>query len=441
MWRALRDLPAFIGHLEGPRLFAPFLLDKTWPVLWVLAAIYRRTFLRRSRVIVVIGSVGKTTTKRAIDAALGESVAIHAAGHNYGLSLALNVFRSRPSDTYAVFEVGIAGTGRMASYAWLLAPDIVVVTAIASDHNRSLPTLEHTRAEKVKMVRALKPGGLAILNGDDPHVLWMATQTAAQVITYGFGETTAVRASDEQLEWPAGMRFTLHTEGKEREIRTRLLGRHLIYPVLAAAAVSLAEGLPLETTAKRLERLDASRRRLQPIVLASGVTLLSDDFKASWESILAALDTLAAVKAGRRIVVLGDIHEPPGAQRLLYQTIGKRLAQIADFAVLVGSDNHRALIAAAVRSGMDRSRLVYVSSRWQEAVTYLRERLLPNDVVLIKGSESRRLQRITLGLQGITIRCPAKLCRVRIHNCTDCPLRDRGASDLKNFYLAPLVEV
>src|SRR5690606_20899084 len=153
---------------------------------------------RRTRVVAVVGSLGKTTTRRAVHAAL--DCPDRGFSHsNYGASLAANLLRVRPGDRYAVLEAGIMGPGAMEGISRMVRPDIVVVTSSASDHHRSFPTLFDTRAEKVRIVSALPPGGIAFLNGDDPHVRWMATQTVAQVVTFGLGPDNDVRALNVRL--------------------------------------------------------------------------------------------------------------------------------------------------------------------------------------------------------------------------------------------------
>jgi UDP-N-acetylmuramyl pentapeptide synthase len=100
--------------------------------------------------------------------------------------------------------------------------------------------------------------------------------------------------------------------------------------------------------------------RLQPIPLANGTVLVSDELKASAESVSAALETFAGVSAARRIVVLGDIDEPPGDARAVYRELGRQLARAADDVVLVGSHWLKTLRAEAVRSGIPRQSIRYV---------------------------------------------------------------------------------
>jgi UDP-N-acetylmuramoyl-tripeptide--D-alanyl-D-alanine ligase len=102
----------------------------------------------------------------------------------------------------------------------MIRPNVVVVTCIGSEHNRSFKTLEATRKEKSEMVAILPPTGLAVLNGDDPNVMWMRSRTSARIITYGFGKSNDVRAEDVSHDWPRGMRFTLQTADMTRVVRT-----------------------------------------------------------------------------------------------------------------------------------------------------------------------------------------------------------------------------
>jgi UDP-N-acetylmuramoyl-tripeptide--D-alanyl-D-alanine ligase len=142
----------------------------------------------------------------------------------------------------------------------------------------------------------------------------MQCQTRARVITFGFAGSNDVRASDIALDWPRGMRLTLHAKGEMRVLRTSLAGKHMAYPILAAVAVALAEGFTLDEIIPRLEALTPTAGRMEAVPLANGAILLRDDFKSALETFDAALDTLSEIPARRRIVVFGEVSEPPGSQ-------------------------------------------------------------------------------------------------------------------------------
>jgi len=400
----------------------------------VVASIYRRIFLRKTKVIAVVGSVGKTTTKKGLDAVLGEGITPHSI-RNYGVGLALNLLRSRPRHPYSVLEIAIAGPGRMASYAKMILPDVVVVSAIKSDHNRSFPTLEATREEKVKMLRALSAESIAVLNGDDPNVMWMATQTKARIRTFGLNPTHDVFATDIQMNWPHGTTFRLHAANQVRTVQSRVFGIHMVYPILAAFTVALSEGLNLDEAIPRLQPLESPPGRLQKMLLPSGAVLLCDDIKGSQESILAALDTFSAIPAKRHIVVLGDVHEPYGNAGPIYRELGKRVAEVADRAILIGSRSLKMLVTGATRSGMNRSAITRVGTRTDQAIQWLREEVQTGDVVLITGSQSQRLGRIPLALMDWDVRCHVKYCQVRVESCDECPLLSQGPEAFDNYFV------
>jgi len=400
-----------------------------------IAGAYRRLLLRRPRLVVVIGSLGKTTTKAAITTAL-DCPDRGFSYSNYGSSLAENLLRVRPWDRRAVLEVGIAGPGHMAGYARMIRPDIVVVTSIKSDHNRSFPTLLDTRAEKVKMVSSLPESAIVLLNGDDPHVRWMATQTRARVLTFGFDDGNDFRAMEYRTDAAGRTQFEIDLGGVPARITSALHGRHMVYPMLAAAVVAHLEGIDIAAASDRLARFQPQKGRMEIVTTERGITIVNDSQKASIESIYAALDAFAELPARRKIVVLGKIEEPQGSIRHAYRDLGTRLATFADLVVAVSGDQRQALRAAAVRAGMPFEAIRLSGGGIDGVADFLKDRLEGGDAVLIKGASAQKFARIALQLQGHKVSCGAKLCDVKVAHCGLCPLRDAPAALFSNRYIA-----
>jgi UDP-N-acetylmuramoyl-tripeptide--D-alanyl-D-alanine ligase len=288
-----------------------------------------------------------------------------------------------------------------------------------------LGNLGNTRDEKVKILTGLTPKGVAVLNGDDSNVRWMATQTQARIITFGTEEMNEVRASDITLDWPKGTRFRVHVNGETRNMTIKLLGHHMVYPVLAAIAVALAEGFTLDHIIPSLESLSPTPGRLELIGLPNGAFILRDDFKSSLETVDAAFEVLSEIPAMRRIVVLGEISEPPGSQGPIYRDFGERIAKMASRAIIIGG-NFQRYAAGARRGGLPSSSLVNIGRSVRKAVEVLQEDLGPGDVVLIKGRDTQRLDRITLSLMGRTVRCNLSFCNTRVARCEHCPMLEIG---------------
>lgn len=398
---------------------------RCWPLVSVLAWLHRRTLARRTCLIAVVGSYGKTTTTRATLVALG--LPLHRQNlWNAWSDVAAAVLRIRPWHRHAVIEVGIDGVGQMATYAALLRPDVVVVTSIGTEHGRSLGTIETTRHEKAAMVRALSRSGVAVLNGDDPNVVWMKSQTAARVIMFGLGESNDVRAAQVSLDWPHGTRFRLETANVTRAMHVPLLGETMLYTILAAIAVAEAAGLALDAVLPRLDRLPPTPGRLEPVALPNGAWLLRDDFKSGLETFGPALSVLADVPAGRRLAVLGAVTEPPGSQGPIYRDLGERFGRVTDSLVIIGG-NFQRYAAGARRSGHDAATLHDAGSSVARASALLQERLQPGDVVLIKGRHDQRLERIGLALQGHAVRCVLERCEVKVRSCAQCPMLTKSS--------------
>lgn len=423
MMYRLRDVPAMLASPGGRTQVMGGLLFRSWPLVSRLAALYRRTVVRRTRIVVVVGSFGKSTTTRAVAAAL--RVPEHAAMLNNAFTaVALALLRVGRSQPRAVIEVGIAERGQMARYARMIRPDVAVVTSVGSEHAPKIGTLDDIRDEKSRMVRALPAAGVAVLNGDDPRVMWMAGETHARVVTYGFGAACDVRASDLRLDWPDGSRFRVSVFGRERDVAVRFVGRHMMYPALAAIAVSQIEGLDLDETLTLLQSAPPAPGRMQPFALAGGVILLRDEFKSTLETMHAALDAFAEVPAQRRLVLFGDVTEPPADRIPVYEELGARVAAIAAHLVVTGR-GLQDYAAGAMRAGMPAAAIHDGGNGPRQAAAALRALLQPGDVVLVKGRKGQALDRVRLILQGDRVECDVGLCDVGLP-CVRCPVLAAG---------------
>lgn len=395
---------------------------RTWPIASRVAWLHRRTLARSTRVIAVVGSLGKTTTRRAITAAL--ALPPNEYHFNAWNAIVRSIVAIRRGQHHAAIEVGIGDKGQMRPYASVVRPDVTVVTSVASEHHRSLGTLDVTRDEKAWMVRALGPGGVAVLNGDDPNVMWMAGETRARVVTYGFGAHCDVRAEDLALDWPRGMRFRILASGRSHDSAIRLLGRHMVYPALAAFAVATLEGVAPDEALARIASVPPGRARMEPVPLPGGAFLLRDEFKSTTESIDAALDLLETIPA-RRLVVLGGISEPVGPQWRAYRRIAERVGRIADRFVICGH-GHEKYRPGAIAAGMAPGQIVYAAHSPRRAAEFVAAMVQPGDVVLVKGRDTEKLDRIHLILAGRKVRCDIESCDVRTVSCASCPMLERG---------------
>src|SRR6202035_848357 len=178
-----------------------------WPLAYPAAWLWRRTWLRSTRVIAVTGSFGKTSAAAAAAAAVGATFDVDGA--NYGSFLAAALLRHRPRRRPLVIEAGISRRGQMRGYARLLRPDVVVLTAVGTEHMQRLGNLEAIAAEKARLVQELGPAGLLIVNGDDERCRAIGARAAGRVVRVGFTADCDWRIEEAAGDWPRGTRLRL----------------------------------------------------------------------------------------------------------------------------------------------------------------------------------------------------------------------------------------
>ena len=393
-----------------------------WPLLAPLAAVRRRSLRNRVAILAVIGSFGKTTTTKAVRTVLDCKP---VTAHNYWSFLALGILRLRKTARFAAFEVGVTKPGQMRNFARVLRPDVTLVTSIGSEHLLSMGSMEKLRFEKSQMFSNLDSRGVVVLNGDDPNVLWMRSQTQARVITFGFGEENDFRASEYRIDWPKGTTFRLNTDAGSWVVELPLFGRTAVYSALAAAVAGVSQGIEMKEILERLAGVKPVAGRMQPMKVRNGSWVLRDDFKSGLETITAAIRTLSEIEVPRRIAVMGDISEEIGSVRPVYREIGADIAHNLDLLLLTGR-HARSIAVGARRAGMDPETVINCEKDIFRAAEYLQSYLRPGDVVLLKGRYEQRLRRIAFILADRTVNCRLRLCTITGLQCEECPALKSG---------------
>jgi len=414
-------------------------IDHFWPLLRTCARFYRRIIIPKTKIVAVIGSLGKTTTKRALEKVLIDTP-VKQSFSNYDSALALNLMRIPLGRQVGVLEAGIGGPGRMESYWYMIKPQVVVVTSIASDHKRSFDSLADTRREKVDMVRFLSQGDTAVLNGDDEHVLWMKGQTKAKVVTYGIKENNDIRALDIENNWPEGTAFTVSMHAVKKRVQTKLAGKHMVYPALASIAVASVLKLDVEMAIKRLEEFTPTLQRMEILTLKNGVRIIDDSYKGSLETYDSALAYFKNIPAQRKLIVLGNVHEPPQEKGDMYRDLGAKIAGMADKIVFVGDQNYKRIRTGAMRAGMNPDDIIRVGFYVDEAIDVIKSMMRKGDVILVKGTGTQKLRRVTLALKGMDVSCNVKYCIAKVASCDECPLLNKGPDAFKNHYIQKYVK-
>ena len=343
-------------------------------------------------VVGVTGSVGKTTTREAIATllALAMPVLVSPRSYNNEIGLPLTLLGLRATHRAAVLEMGMYTRGDIAALASMAAPRIGVVTMVAPEHLETAGSLDAIAAGKAELVEALPSGGVAVLNGDDARVRAMAALTAARAVFFGLGEDNDWRATAIDDKGLDGLAFTLVHGPESTRVETPVVGRHLLYALLAAAAVAETVGLTFGDIVAALPGVRFAER--QRIVAAPRGRLVIDDaWNASPPSMLAALDVLATIDR-RRVAVLGEMREMGAASEEGHRVVGRRAGTVVDALVTVGPGG-AVMAEEALRAGLAGANVVHVAGR-EDVPAALDGLLRDDDAVLVKGSRALALESV-----------------------------------------------
>jgi UDP-N-acetylmuramoyl-tripeptide--D-alanyl-D-alanine ligase len=334
---------------------------------------------------------------------------------------------------YAVFEVGAGQAGKIEQSVKLIKPDISVVISVFLEHRSLFKTVENVACEKAGLLKCLPPGGVAVLNADDPLVAGMPVPPGRKLLTFGSSSKQTVSFDNAISAWPQLLRFTAVIEGQRQEIQTRMLGTHWIGAIMAAMTVAHHLGVPLEQMARVIRDVPAYPGRMQVMMLPSGAVVIRDEFKGSAHTITVAFDEISKADARRKILVFGDVSESSASPRKRLRGIGQRAAELFDYVLFIGEKSYHGVFGA-VNAWMSEERALAVTGSL-EAAEFLKPMLSPGDVMLLKADINNFLPRLFYSLLG-TVSCTIPICR-RTMVCDDCwESRNSGLVKMANEQLA-----
>ena len=391
-------------------------------------------------IVGVTGSVGKSSAKEAAALVLSGTMRVRKSEGNYNneigvpltilgvgtdgsavtrLLSALARFPILVTIPYRypetlILELGVDRPGDMAALLQIAPSKIGVVTTVGESHIEYFGSVANIAKEKGRLISSLPSDGFAILNADDERVLGMGKKTKAVVLSYGFGSNASVSADNivlQDTDGVIGSSFKLNYDGTSIPVRLPgVIARHHISDVLAGAAVGIAAGMHLVDIAKRLEGFAPLPGRLRFLHGRNGIGILDDTYNASPVSVSAALSTLAEIPARRKMVALGDMLElGPDSEESHRRLADAVFASGAGTAILVGH-HMRSLGKELLSRGMDRGNVFFLPDP-DTAATFVRDMVREGDLILVKGSQGLRMEKVSEALLNDPSDAPTLLCR------------------------------
>jgi UDP-N-acetylmuramoyl-tripeptide--D-alanyl-D-alanine ligase len=362
-----------------------------------LAEHHRRQF--DLPVIAVGGSNGKTTTKEILASLLRQRFETLAspASYNNDIGVPLTLLSLERAHEVAVIEVGTNHPGELAPLVRLAAPRFGVLTGIGREHLEFFGDLKGVLAEEGGLAELLPAEGTLVLPGDGEWVEEVVARTPATVVRVGSGPTNDWRIG--RMTWEGqDMLFEVETNRAALggTYRVALAGRHQVVNAVLAMAVTAELGLSGAELHQGLSAVRPAPRRLE-LWAANGVQVLDDAYNANADSMVAALETLAALPcAGRRVAVLGDMAELGATCEAAHDEVGRRAAELGiDQLIAVGA-MAPVMGAAARAAGLHR----VMELTTPEAAAHAARRLVrKGDLVLVKASRATRLEQVSEALR------------------------------------------
>ncbi|MDP3962368.1 MAG: UDP-N-acetylmuramoyl-tripeptide--D-alanyl-D-alanine ligase [bacterium] len=376
-------------------------------------------------IVAITGSVGKTSAKDAIYTVLdGTSSHVRKSQKSFNSEIGVpltvlgcdnawsNPFLWLKNILYGlelillkseypnclILEVGADHPGDIQRITKWLKPDIAVITKVSAVpvHVEFFPSRGHLLKEKSYLVKALKKDGTAILSEDDEDVKAMSKDIPQKSLTFGVRHSSSVSASHDSIVYeekggikiPVGMAFKLNYTGNSLPVMARgVLGIQQVYPYLAATAVGISRNIILTDIVKSLNTHVAPRGRMNIVPGVNNTVIIDDTYNSSPDALHEALLVLGKIETtGKKIAVLGDMMELGKFSIDEHKKAGELARRVASVVVTVGQ-----------RSKIMGDNIISFNTS-SEAGEYVRRMAGRGDAILVKGSQSMRMEKVVKDL-------------------------------------------
>lgn len=394
LWNRSRPVPDDAG--------LPLLLvDDTLAALQLLSQRYLESI--RAKVVAVTGSNGKTTTKDLICSVLSTRFRVHKTDGNYNneIGLPLTILRAEPDTEAFVLEMGMSGFGEISLLSRLAGPDAAVITNIGESHLLQLGSRRNIAKAKLEIAEGLRPGGLLILNGDEPLLAEelpnVRLPADSRVITFGEGASCGLALENIRVT-AERTGFTVRAGGESKDFEIPVPGRHNALNALVAVAIGRSFGLSDEEIAEGLGSVRLTKMRVERSHAANGAVILNDAYNASPTSMRAAIALIGGLSGYRnKRLVLGDMLELGPDEVSYHAEIGKAVTpEAADSLYAYGPLSSH--LAEAAKPAFPPGAVRHFADKQALIETLVRE-TGPEDLVLVKASRGMKLEEVVAALQ------------------------------------------
>lgn len=387
----------------------------------------------KPKIIGVTGSVGKTTSKEAIFSVLSKKYKVGKSLKNYnneiGLPLSILGFESPGKNLISwfflflegikllvtrdkfypeilVLEMGIDRPGDMDYLNKILKCDIGVITNVGLSHIEYFGTIDRIKNEKSKLITNLNKKGLAVINYDNEKSRDIINISKEKVLSYGFDEKCDVKAEEIRFKFDydnagfSGINFKLRYKGSVVPIFINgSIGYHLIYAALIAVIVGREFDMNLLEISEALREFKSPPGRLNLIKGKNNSIVIDDTYNSSPQSSCKALEMLAEMESekGKKIAIFGDMLELGKISEDEHLKIGSMVAKSNIDILLCVGDFAKNICLGALKAKMNKNKVHRFNSQ-KELFKHIENIVSDGDIILVKGSQGARMERIVKAL-------------------------------------------
>jgi UDP-N-acetylmuramoyl-tripeptide--D-alanyl-D-alanine ligase len=384
------DSPVSLAEAGGTII----LVEDTNQALLDLARFRRDTL--SGAFISITGSNGKTTTKEILAAMMKKRYSVHCNEKNLNnlIGVPMSILSIDGDPDVCILELGTNMPGEIKKLAVATDPDVSLITNVNPSHLEGLTSIEGILEEKLDLFRYTRESGKVFVNIDDPGIAGRRHEAGRTAVTFGIENNADFRlVVAEDLGWE-GSDVVITSPVGTIGARTRLLGRHNLYNILAAAAVASTMGVDNGLIAEAIEEFLSYDKRFQPATSPKGYVIIDDTYNANPSSMRWAIATLAALPAtGKRMAILGGMKELGDKSALYHRELGVYLREAGlGLTVLLGEETKDTMAELGGKPA------AHFDNK-EDLIGYVTSRANPGDTILVKGSRAFKMEEIVEALR------------------------------------------
>lgn len=399
------------------------------------------------KVIGITGSIGKTTTKHAVNEVLKNRYRVRASVGSFNTELGLpitilglknsksifvwikNIFRSiklllvtdKEYPEILILEMGADKMGDIEYLTSIAKPNISILTNIAPVHIEQFKSIENIYNEKIKIFDFNDKDQKKIANIDNEIINENILKAGrmSEILSYGENIDSNIRAYNIEEkncfdeDYTTGIEFDVAYNNEETHVKMQyIIGKHQVYSILAAFSVGILFGLRLEDIRVSLEDTRGEKGRMSLIKGIKNTWIIDDTYNSSPVACKSAIETLSnSINTNKKILVLGDMLELGAISEDSHKEIGKEIAthENIDMLITVG-ERARDINSEAILNGFDEN-LSFNFLNSDEAKIFVQNKMKQGDLILIKGSQGMRMEKITKEIMAEPMRAKDLLVR------------------------------